>query len=116
MSQSDSILIVDDESSLREALTDFLQSCEYKITGVGTCSAAVEAFRRTRPNAVVIDYALPDGNALELMDRLRAIDPTVPFVILTGHGSIDLAVQAIKNGAEQFLTKPVELSALRVVV
>ncbi|MGH9521609.1 MAG: sigma-54-dependent transcriptional regulator, partial [Terriglobales bacterium] len=68
------------------------------------------------PDAAIVDYLLPDGNALDLMERFRAMDPMVPCIILTGHASIDLAVKAIKKGAEQFVCKPVELSALRVIV
>jgi DNA-binding NtrC family response regulator len=63
-----------------------------------------------------MDYQLPDGNSLELLPKLRALDPGVPLIFLTGHGSIDLAVRAIKEGAEQFLTKPVELPALLEVL
>jgi DNA-binding NtrC family response regulator len=69
-----------------------------------------------RPEAAVIDYLLPDGTALDLLPRLKAIDPSVSLIILTGHGSIDLAVRAIKEGAEQFLTKPVDLSTLLVIL
>jgi DNA-binding NtrC family response regulator len=116
MPHNDSILIVDDETLLREAICEFLGRFGYAGEGAGTCAEAMELFRRIRPEAVVIDYALPDGNALELMDRLKAVDPVVPCIVLTGHGSIDLAVKAIKNGAEQFLTKPVELTALRIVI
>ena len=59
---------------------------------------------------------LPDGTALDLLPRLKEIDAEIPLIILTAHGSIDLAVRAIKDGAEQFLTKPLELSALLVVL
>jgi DNA-binding NtrC family response regulator len=59
---------------------------------------------------------LPDGNALDLLARLKAIDPCVPVLILTAHGSIDLAVRAMKQGAENFITKPVELPTLLVVI
>jgi DNA-binding NtrC family response regulator len=65
---------------------------------------------------VILDHRLPDGNALELLARLRAIEATVPVVILTAYATIELAVAAIKQGAEHFLTKPVELSALLVVL
>ncbi len=60
-----------------------------------------------------MDYSLPDGNALELLPRLKEADPSVPVLILTAHGSVDLAVRAIKEGAEQFLTKPVQLRGPR---
>jgi DNA-binding NtrC family response regulator len=65
---------------------------------------------------VIADYSLPDGNALELLPRLHALDAEVPFIVLTGFGSIELAVEAIKAGAEHFLTKPVELETLLVLL
>jgi DNA-binding NtrC family response regulator len=110
------ILIVDDDADLRGALQDYLEPKGYELLEAGSCQRAREVFRSGRPDAVVLDYCLPDGNALELMQSLREIDSAVAIIVLTGHGSIDLAVRAIKEGAEQFLTKPVELSALAVVL
>lgn len=110
------ILIVDDEAGIRFAISDFLQSHGYEVGEAGDSRQAQEAFRASRPDAVIVDYRLPDGTALELLPRLKNIDPTVPLLVLTGHGSIDLAVQAIKEGAEQFLTKPIELPALLIIL
>ena len=59
---------------------------------------------------------LPDGTALDLLPRLKEIDSGIPLLVLTAHGSIDLAVRAIKEGAEQFLTKPLELPTLLVIL
>jgi DNA-binding NtrC family response regulator len=64
----------------------------------------------------VMDYSLGDGNALEVLPRLRAADASIPIIIMTGHASIELAVQAIKLGAEHFLTKPVDLTTLAVML
>jgi DNA-binding NtrC family response regulator len=110
------ILIIDDESAVRFGVREFLEVSGYEVDEAGTCSSGEEVFRATRPDAVVLDYALPDGDALALMPRLKAIDATIPLVILTAHGSIELAVRAVKEGAEQFLTKPVELAALLVIL
>jgi len=112
----DRILIVDDEPAIRFGVRDFFEAKGYLVEEADTCQAAESVLRGARPDAAVVDYSLPDGNALELLPRLRAIDAGVPVVILTGHGTIDLAVRAIKEGAEQFLTKPVELPALLVVI
>jgi DNA-binding NtrC family response regulator len=110
------VLIVDDEAELRIATSEFLEQRGFKVTEAASCKNAIYEFRRNKPDAVILDYALPDGSALDILRQLQSIDSTVPTIILTGHGSIDLAVTAIKLGAEQFLTKPVELSALAVVL
>jgi DNA-binding NtrC family response regulator len=110
------ILIVDDETGVRFGIRDFLESKGYVVEEAESCSAAQEIFRASRPDACIVDYLLPDGNALDLLARLKEIDPGIPLVVLTGHGSIDLAVRAIKEGADQFLTKPIELTALQVIL
>ncbi len=110
------ILVVDDQDGIRFALRDFLESHDYEVDEATDCASAERHFRSARPDAALLDFRMPDGTALELLPRLREIDPNVPLAVLTGHGSIDLAVQAVKEGAEQFLTKPLELPALLVVV
>ncbi|HEV2856160.1 MAG TPA: sigma-54 dependent transcriptional regulator [Thermoanaerobaculia bacterium] len=112
----DRILLVEDEPIVRFGIRDFLESRGYAADEAGSLEQARNVFQRTRPDAVVIDYMLPDGNALDLLHELHGADPQLPVVLLTGHGSIDLAVRAIKEGAENFLTKPVELPALAVVL
>ncbi len=110
------ILIVDDEAGARFGVREFLAAHGYEADEADNCRAAEESFRKDRPDLVILDHLLPDGDALTLLPRLRAIDAGVPVVILTGHGSIDLAVRAVKEGAEQFLTKPVEMASLLVVL
>ena len=110
------ILVVDDEAGVRFGIRDFLETSGYDVAEAESCQAAVEIFQVARPDAAIIDYLLADGNALELLPRLKGIYPEIPLVILTAHGSIDLAVQAVKEGAEQFLTKPVELPVLLVML
>jgi len=110
------ILLVDDDTAIRQALCEFLESLEYEVTEVGTCEAAREAFRVFRPDAAVMDYSLPDGTALDLLPDLKSLYPSVPLILLTGQGTIELAVRAVKQGADQFLTKPVQLSTVEVVL
>lgn len=110
------ILIVDDEAGLRFGVRDFLELQGFEIDEAESCQSAQQRFRTSRPDIVVADYLLPDGTALDLLPRLKEIDAEIPLLILTGHGSIDLAVRAIKEGAEQFLTKPLELPALLVIL
>jgi DNA-binding NtrC family response regulator len=112
----DLVLIIEDEPLLLLSVGRYLRAQDFDTEETATCSAAEASFRARRPDVVLADYDLPDGNALELLARLRNVDAGVPMVILTGGGSIDLAVRAIKEGAEQFLTKPVDLPALAAVL
>lgn len=112
----DKILIVDDEAGLRFGVRDYLELQGYEVDEAESCQTAQDRFRVSRPDVVVADYLLADGTALDLLPRLKEIDAEIPLLILTAHGSIDLAVRAIKEGAEQFLTKPLELPALLVIL
>jgi DNA-binding NtrC family response regulator len=110
------VLVVDDEAGVRFGIRDFLQQRGFEVCEADDCSTAREVFQAEHPDVAVIDYALPDGNALELLAPLRESDPLVSLIILTAHGTIDLAVRAVKLGAEQVLTKPIELEALGVML
>jgi DNA-binding NtrC family response regulator len=110
------ILIVDDEPGIRFGVRDFLEAEGLEVEEAETAAGAEKAVRELHPDAIVLDHMLPDGTALELLPRLREIDATLPIVVLTGHATIDLAVRAVKEGADQFLAKPVELPALLVML
>jgi DNA-binding NtrC family response regulator len=112
----DRILVVEDEPALRVGLRNFLESRGFAVSEAPDLKTARGLFQRERPDIVVLDYLLPDGNALDFLPELLAVDRQLPVILLTGHGSIDLAVRAIKEGAENFLTKPVELPALSIVI
>jgi DNA-binding NtrC family response regulator len=110
------VLLVDDEPAVRFGVCDFLRGRGFEVVEAESCAEAEMAFRKAPPDIAIVDYSLPDGNALDMLPRFREADPSVPIVILTAHGSVDLAVKAIKEGAEQFLTKPVQLEALAVIL
>jgi DNA-binding NtrC family response regulator len=110
------IIVGEDDRAIRGALVEFLESLDYEVTGAENCSSIREAFRESNPDAAILDYSLPDGTALDLLPHLKQSHPSVPLILLTGNGTVALAVQAIKEGAEQFLTKPVEMSAIAVVL
>ena len=110
------IVIGEDDPAIRCALSEFLQSLGYGVVEAGNCESIKRVFRTSCPDAAVLDYSLPDGTALDLLPHLKQTYPSVPLIVLTGNGTIPLAVEAIKEGAEQFLTKPVEMSAIAVVL
>jgi DNA-binding NtrC family response regulator len=110
------ILIVEDDANFRFSVREFLQLHGYEVYEAESCRATLSVFGSFGPDVVISDYSLPDGNALELLSRLKSVDPNLRFLVLTRHGTIDLAVQVIKAGADQFLTKPVELSSILTVI
>jgi DNA-binding NtrC family response regulator len=110
------ILIVDDEPGIRFGVRDFLESEQLEVDEADSVASAERAVREAGPDAVILDHMLPDGTALDLLPRLKELDPYLPVVVLTGHASIDLAVRAVKEGADHFLAKPVELPALVVIL
>jgi DNA-binding NtrC family response regulator len=110
------VLLIEDEVGIRFAVKDFLQTKGYEVLESDSCAAALAAIRERRPDVVICDYRLPDGHALELLPKMKELERSLPVVILTGHASVDLAVQAIKEGAEHFLTKPVELQTLDILL
>jgi DNA-binding NtrC family response regulator len=108
------VLLVDDSETIRSSVGEYLRHEGYAVVEGSSCASALDAAAAGQLDAAVIDYALPDGTALDLLPKLR--DAGVPVIVLTGHGSIELAVRTIKDGAEHFLTKPLELSTLTVVL
>ncbi|HET7294668.1 MAG TPA: sigma-54 dependent transcriptional regulator [Vicinamibacteria bacterium] len=116
MARSSAVLLVDDEEAVRFPIRRFLATAGYAVVEAQTVAGALEVCRASLPDAAVLDFSLPDGDGLDLLRQLRAMDASLPVIILTGHGTIDLAVKAMQEGADQFFTKPVELPTLRVVL
>ncbi len=106
------ILVVDDDAGVRRPLAAYLMRSGYAVCEAASARAGVERFERERPDVVLLDHALPDGNSLELLPHWKSNRPDVPIFVLTGYGSIELAVDAVKLGAEHFLTKPLEFRSL----
>ncbi len=106
------VLVIDDEAGARFGIRDFLEARSFTVEECSTLDGGLAVLRAQRVDATVLDHRLPDANAVEALPKLRQIDPHVPVIVLTGFGSIELAVQAIKSGADQFLTKPFDLPTL----
>ncbi|HVP50343.1 MAG TPA: sigma-54 dependent transcriptional regulator [Candidatus Bathyarchaeia archaeon] len=110
------VLLVDDDSVIRFSIRHYLEMRGLQVTEAESVQTAREKFASATPDAAIIDFSLPDGDGLELLEHLKNADPDVPVIVLTGQGTIEAAVRAIKEGAEQFLTKPVELPALHTLL
>ena len=110
------VLLIEDDPAVRHGIAAFLRANGLDVDEADTCQKAVERFKAVGHDVVVADYSLPDGTSLDILPQVKKLSEETPFVILTAHGSIDLAVRAIKEGAEQFLTKPVESKALLILL
>jgi len=106
------VLVVEDNPHLRFGMVAALRAAGHDVAEGDTCAALRERFLQSRPDAVVTDLRLPDGDAMDLLPSLRRLDPTIPLIVVTGFGTIDIAVTAVKSGAEDFLTKPVDMAKL----
>ncbi len=106
------VLLVEDDLAARHGVARSLRAQGHEVFEAGNCSEALQLFVSARPDVVLTDLRLPDGDAVALLPRLRAVDPNIPVFIITGFATIDVAVRAVKLGAEDFLTKPVEMATL----
>jgi DNA-binding NtrC family response regulator len=107
---------MDDDPAILTAVSEFLRLEGYEIIEAANLKAALAVLEKQTPDVAIIDFDLPDGNALEFLAALKGMNLLLKCIVLTGHGSIDLAVRAIKEGADQFLTKPVQFSVLLAAV
>jgi len=110
------VLIIDDELDLRELLKLTLAKMDIDSTAVETVKEAKTALQEKTFDLCLTDMRLPDGNGLELVDYVQKNYPQLPIAVLTAYGNVDLAVDALKLGAFDFLSKPIELSRLRALI
>ncbi len=106
------ILVIDDEAAMREVLEMRLGGWGYEVLLAETGAEALETATAQAPDAVISDVALPDRSGIELVGELRRLDPERPVILITAYGTIDAAVEAMKLGAMDFLTKPLDYDKL----
>jgi FixJ family two-component response regulator len=102
------IAIVDDDPSVREGLRSLLRSAGWRTESFGSAEEFLSRNRAQAPSCLILDLQLPDLSGLDLQKRMAEADLDIPIVFLTGHGDIPASVQAMKRGAVEFLTKPVD--------
>ena len=110
------ILVVDDEVSIRRLAEKELSSERRLITTAGSAQKALKAFKRQAFDVVMLDMRLPDGDGLDLLTRFQELAPEIQVVIITAFADVDNAVQAMKLGAYDYITKPFDLDRLEMVI
>jgi two-component system response regulator RegA len=102
------LLLLDDDDVFATRMSKALGARGYEVTRVATAADAIARAREDSPEYALIDLRLPDGHGLDVVAELHAIDATTRIVVLTGYGAIATAVESLKRGASDYLTKPVD--------
>src|SRR3954464_11721646 len=110
------ILIVDDEESTRELFAELLQRWGYDVDQTADGHGALKIAAESHPDVIISDLVMPKLDGLALVRALREEQPETPVVIITGRGTIDAAVEAIREGVFDFVEKPLEPARLRVIL
>ena len=111
---TETVLVIDDDAAIRRAIVKAFPNEE--VLEAESIAAGIEAMQEGYPDLILLDQRLPDGTGSEQIPRLLAIDHEVPVVLMTGHGSVELAVDALKMGIADYIEKPFKLERLRTTV
>ena len=107
-----SLLIVDDDEAFRSRLAFALGARNYEVREAPDAAAALDLARAETPERAIVDLRMPGSSGLDLVRSLKALDPSTAIVVLTGYGSIATAMEAVRLGARDYLTKPVDVDRI----
>ncbi|MEF8844716.1 MAG: sigma-54 dependent transcriptional regulator [Bacteroidales bacterium] len=110
------VLAIDDEQSILESLREILEYENYEVDIAREGEEGIDYFKNNKYDAVFLDIKMPKMDGLEVLDKLTEISSDVPVIMISGHGSIDTAVESIKKGAFDFIEKPLDLNRLLVTL
>lgn len=112
----ETILVVDDEEFVCSFCRDVLLGEGYNVLVASDAQGAIDAFNRNNVDLVLTDLRLPGASGIDLLSRLRSFDSDISVILITGYGSVETAVEAIKKGAYDYITKPIEVTRLKITV
>jgi two-component system, NtrC family, nitrogen regulation response regulator NtrX len=110
------ILLIDDEASIRRTLKEILEFEKYQVLEAPDGFSAIDIFKKSAIDIVLLDIKMPKMDGLEVLDFLQEINPEVPVIMISGHGNIDTAVEAVKKGAFDYISKPPDLNRLLITM
>ncbi|MCL4873527.1 sigma-54 dependent transcriptional regulator [bacterium] len=110
------VLVIDDEENIRLVLSELLSMKGFSISQAHDGPSGIREFGRVRPHAVLLDHRMPGMDGFETLKAIKEIDPAVPVIFLTAYADIQAAVEAIKSGAHDFVTKPADMESLTLLI
>src|SRR5450631_2071459 len=110
------ILIIDDEKAIRKTLSEILSYEGYKIDEAGDGEEGLKKFREKAYDVVLCDIKMPKMDGIEFLERARETNPDIPIIMISGHGTIETAVEAVKKGAYDYISKPPDLNRLLITI
>ena len=110
------ILIVDDEKSIRKTLREILEYEKYQIDEAEDGAQGLKMLKEKSYDAVLLDIKMPKMDGIEVLDQAREIAPDTSFIMISGHGNVETAVEAVKKGAFDFISKPPDLNRLLITI
>lgn len=110
------LLVIDDEAPIRHAFERAFSDESTQVVSAANAEAGVRLFQETSPDVVMLDLRLPDQSGMKCFERLKALDARVPVIFVTGHGTVETAIEATKQGAYDYLFKPLELEEVRALL
>ncbi len=110
------ILIIDDEKSIRKTLSEILSYEGYKIDEASDGEEGLKKFTEKNYDVVLCDIKMPKLDGIEFLDKARGVNPDVPVIMISGHGNVDTAVEAVKKGAYDYISKPPDLNRLLITL
>lgn len=110
------ILLIDDEASIRRTLKEILEFEKYQVLEAPDGFSAIDIFKKSAIDLVLLDIKMPKMDGLEVLDFLQEINPEIPVIMISGHGNIDTAVEAVKKGAFDYISKPPDLNRLLITL
>ena len=103
---SGQVIFIDDEAAIRQAVQQWLELSGFSVRTCASAQQALATIDRDFPGVLISDVRMPDLDGLGLLERLVALDPELPVIMVTGHGDVPMAVQALRQGAYDFIEKP----------
>jgi len=116
MNKQINILLVDDEEPVRESLHLLLKNADYLISGCGSGEEALQLLSSEQFDIIVTDLFLPDITGIDILTKAKRFSPSIEVILITGHASAETAVRAMKEGAFDYITKPLNIEELRVII